>query len=78
MKNLVKVIFIFMFLLEISACAGPGKPNLPPEAAVSNTLAMETYTIDVGDNLTINVWKNPELSIAEPVRPDLTERYPCR
>ena len=70
MKSLVKVIFIFMFLLEISACAGPGKPNLPPEDAVSSTLAVETYTIDVGDNLTINVWKNPELSISEPVRPD--------
>ena len=70
MKNLVKVIFIFMFLLGISACAGPGKPNLPPEDAVSSTLSVETYTIDVGDNLTINVWKNPELSISEPVRPD--------
>jgi polysaccharide export outer membrane protein len=70
MKSLVKVIFIFMFLLEISACAGPGKPNLPPEDAVSSNIAVETYTIDVGDNLTIKVWKNPELSISEPVRPD--------
>ena len=70
MKNLVKVIFIFMFLLEISACAGPGKPNLPPEGAASSNIAVETYKIDVGDNLTIKVWKNPDLSISEPVRPD--------
>jgi polysaccharide export outer membrane protein len=70
MKNLVKVIFIFIFLVEVSACAGPGKPNLPPEDAASNVIAVETYTIDVGDNVTINVWKNPELSISEPVRPD--------
>ena len=70
MKNLVKVIFIFMFLLEISACAGPGKPNLPPEDAASSNIAVETYKIDVGDNLTIKVWKNPDLSISEPVRPD--------
>ena len=70
MKNLVKVIFIFMFLVEISACTGLGKPNLPPEDAASSTIAVETYTIDVGDNLTIRVWKKPELSISEPVRPD--------
>ena len=47
-----------------------GKPNLPPEDAAHSAIAVETYKIDVGDNLTINVWKNPELSISEPVRPD--------
>jgi len=70
MKSIIKGIFIFTFLLGISACSTLGKPNLPPEDAVSSTLAVETYTIDVGDNVTINVWKNPELSISEPVRPD--------
>ena len=70
MKSIVKIIFMFMFLLGISACAGPGKPNLPSEDAASSAIAVETYTIDVGDNLTIQVWKNPDLSISEPVRPD--------
>ena len=70
MKSIVKIIFMFMFLLGISACAGPGKPNLPSEDAASSAIAVETYTIDVGDNLTIKVWKNPDLSISEPVRPD--------
>ena len=70
MKSIVKIIFMFMFLLGISACAGPGKPNLPSEDAASSAIAVETYKIDVGDNLAIKVWKNPGLSISEPVRPD--------
>jgi len=72
MKSLVKIISVLIFLLGISACSITpyGKPNLPPEDAVGSAIAVETYKIDVGDNLTINVWKNAELSISEPVRPD--------
>ena len=28
------------------------------------------YTIGIGDTLSINVWKNPDLSVTVPVRPD--------
>lgn len=31
---------------------------------------IETYRIGIGDNLRIDVWKNPDLSVSVPVRPD--------
>lgn len=31
---------------------------------------VETYRIGIGDTLRIDVWKNPDLSISVPVRPD--------
>ncbi len=31
---------------------------------------VETYRIGIGDNLRIDVWKNPDLSVSVPVRPD--------
>lgn len=69
MESMLRILFIVTVLAGISACAGGG-PNLPPDDPNINIIAVETYTIDVGDKLTINVWKNPELSMSEPVRPD--------
>lgn len=33
-------------------------------------MLVKSYKISVGDEVQINVWKNPELSLVEPVRPD--------
>ena len=41
-------------------------PPAPTQAAVDDY----TYIIGAGDNLNIIVWRNPELSMAVPVRPD--------
>jgi polysaccharide export outer membrane protein len=49
----------------MSACAtrpGP-RPDEAPLAAVE-------YLIGPGDNININVWRNPEVSMSVPVRPD--------
>ncbi len=40
------------------------------EAPSISSLSSEAYTIGVGDELRVNVWKNPELSVDVPVRPD--------
>ena len=51
----------------LSACAsGPQFPAAPYSAGLKDY----TYVIGAGDGLNIIVWRNPELSMAVPVRPD--------
>ncbi|MBA5687265.1 XrtA/PEP-CTERM system exopolysaccharide export protein [Rugamonas apoptosis] len=55
---------IFAASLALAGCAH--RPSAPPEA----TPPLADYTIGAGDMLTINVWRNPEVSLSVPVRPD--------
>jgi polysaccharide export outer membrane protein len=48
-------------------CAGSGKY---PPAPASATASDYNYQVGPGDTLNIIVWRNPELSLAVPVRPD--------
>ncbi|MEC5216450.1 polysaccharide export outer membrane protein [Actimicrobium sp. GrIS 1.19] len=56
-------------LLIIVAFAATGCASFPP-APVSAASADYDYLIGPGDTLNIVVWRNPELSMAVPVRPD--------
>ena len=51
----------------LAACAGTG--DLPPAPASAATQDYN-YIVGPGDNINIIVWRNPELSMAVPVRPD--------
>lgn len=64
-KSVANWLAIAATVLVISGCAG----NHPaaPAAAASATYS---YKIGPGDNLNIVVWRNPELSMSVPVRPD--------
>ncbi len=53
--------------LIVSACAS--NPDVP-EAAAGAASDAPQYIIGPGDKLQIFVWRNPELSITVPVRPD--------
>ena len=53
-------------LALLGACAGPAPPP-PPEPDI---LDRETFVIGHEDMLQISVWKNPELGVTVPVRPD--------
>lgn len=50
----------------LAACAGTAHPPAPATAAVKDY----TYVIGAGDGINITVWRNPELSMSVPVRPD--------
>ncbi len=60
--------FALVAALLLGACgSGPrGLPAAPASAGATDY----SYIIGAGDNLNIIVWRNPELSMAVPVRPD--------
>ena len=55
-------------LTLVAGCASNGG-KAPPAPAVAGG-AEYNYIIGAGDNLNIIVWRNPELSMSVPVRPD--------
>ena len=68
-----QVLFTVLVFIGLTGCAMQ-KPHLPaqPEPGVNETprVLIDSYKMAVGDQLQINVWKNPELSLSEPIRPD--------
>jgi polysaccharide export outer membrane protein len=64
---LSKMFGVMITLLLMIGCAPSGPIEIPE--AQSNYSEQE-YRIGVADQLSINVWRNADLSIAVPVRPD--------
>ena len=57
------------WLLLAASLIGCASTSAPPAPALA-AIAEYTYVIGPGDSLNIVVWRNPELSMSEPVRPD--------
>ena len=66
--RVVRAAVLLVFASVMAACAtNSGKyPPAPASAATENY----SYMIGPGDNINIIVWRNPELSMSVPVRPD--------
>ena len=70
MKQLFSLILIF----TLAACASDrnyaNKTVEVSDLADRPSQIVSEYRIGIGDNLRIDVWKNPDLSVTVPVRPD--------
>jgi len=69
--SMIRNFLYFLFFIGLSGCAS-GPPNLPASDADAgpHSVLVDSYKMDVADQVQVSVWKNPELSVSEPVRPD--------
>lgn len=58
-----------LLLLVLASCATSSNVQSGPPPAQTSA-AVETYQIGVDDMVQVSVWRNPELGITVPVRPD--------
>lgn len=63
---LLRLLSVAIVGVFIAGCASTGYPPAPVKAASSDY----NYHIGPGDMVNIVVWRNPELSMSVPVRPD--------
>lgn len=62
-----------MWAQDVNAAAPSAKPApaaVPPEVQASGTGVPSDYVIGADDTLRISVWKEPDMSVTLPVRPD--------
>ena len=72
MNPYCKALFAGLLIIGLTGCVG--KPHLPGQqetgVAQGPKVLVDAYEMSVGDEVQVTVWKNPELSVTEPIRPD--------
>jgi len=58
---------LFLSLLLVACATTKGESGPPPDEALTS---VDDYLIGVDDMVQVSVWRNPELGITVPVRPD--------
>ncbi len=66
----MKKTLLLSVLLIIGGCSSLPESVDYEEASKNKNLLVDQYYIGVDDVVSVNVWKNPDLSIQVPVRPD--------
>ena len=70
--SVMNMVVAAILSIGLSACSN-NEPRLPKENSWQDggsTVLVKSYKMAVGDQIQINVWKRPELSLGEPIRPD--------
>jgi polysaccharide export outer membrane protein len=66
LKKILQSLVVGLSMVLVAACSAPKFPPAPVSASSDDY----NYIIGAGDTLNIIVWRNPELSLSVPVRPD--------
>jgi len=70
-KIKMKKIIILLLTIAVVGCGTTPKPiGVVSETNSTKKLLVKNYLIGVDDEVQVNVWKHPDLSITVPVRPD--------
>lgn len=67
LKNLLNLLFVMSFLI---ACSTTSDIDANSTANASGATSQPEYQIGPGDTLQVYVWRNPDISVTVPVRPD--------
>lgn len=68
-KYLLQISLSYLLLMGLTGCANVGTGASDGVAAAPD-IVIDEYRIGADDEIEVNVWKNPELSVSMPVRPD--------
>jgi len=66
--KIVSFVLVGIVALLCASCSGTKKESMPP--IMESAVTPGEYRIGVDDDLDVNVWRNPELSMKLRVRPD--------
>jgi polysaccharide biosynthesis/export protein len=66
----IRCIFVLCVSLMLASCATSRPGAGAPPADSTQSQAVDAYRIGVDDQVQVAVWRNPELGITVPVRPD--------
>ncbi len=70
MSKLYSFATVLITLVLLSACGSSGRNAVSELPPVNPSSQNTVYRLGTGDTVRVNVWKNPDLSVEVPVRPD--------